>query len=592
MCGILGSTNLNHSKIHSALKKLCHRGPDFQNTWQNSNVNLAHARLSIIDPDPEANQPFFSASGRYVLVYNGELYNYKELANKHALPLETTSDTEVVVELFERLGWGFVNELNGMFSMSIYDMLEDTTYLFRDRLGIKPLYYNLSVDGEFSFASELPALLELIPRPEISQESTAQFLHRGYIPEPNTIYEGVKKFPAGHWAVFRDGKLKLESYWKAEDQIVSSLHSNESKVLEDLEELLRDSVSLRLMSDVPYGAFLSGGADSGLISAIAADLSKEKLKTFNVSFEDAVFDESSYASQMATIIGSEHHQIRVTKESVLAKMDHGIKLAGEPFADSSIFPTMAVSEFASKHVKMVLSGDGGDELFMGYGAYTWADRLADPIKWNSRKFIASLLRASGKGRNKRAANVFDAPSKNGIQAHIFSQEQNLFGAKEIQKITGKAFADPFKMPASKRRLTSAEEQAFFDLTNYLKDDLLVKVDRASMNYSLEARVPFLDYRLVEYALNIDPALKRKNNESKYLVKKLMKQYYPSDLIYRKKWGFSIPLEKWLKEADFWKDENQCYLETFKDLQAIYSNNPEDSFLYNRLYALKCLSVYL
>lgn len=591
MCGILGSISNVSKAPEIALKKLNLRGPDFQDTWCSDKIILGHTRLSIIDLYKEANQPFQSANGRYVMSYNGELYNYKELANKHALALKTQSDTEVIIELFNKLGKGFVHELNGMFAIAIYDKVENTTYLYRDRLGIKPLYYHRSGTGELSFASELPALLELIPKPQISKEATNLFLHRGYIPEHLTIYEGIKKFPSGSMGIFKEGKLSIESYWKAEDQIKSSIYSDEKKVIKDLEELLRDSVSKRLMSDVPYGTFLSGGADSGLISAIAADISNEKLKTFNVSFEDAVFDESTYASEMAEIIGSEHHQIRVTKKSVLEKIEEGMKLVGEPFADSSILPTMAVSEFASKQVKMILSGDGGDELFMGYGAYTWADRLADPIKWNSRKLIAALLRASGKARNKRAANVFDAPSKKGIQAHIFSQEQNLFSSREIRKMTNRDFNDPWKMPFTKRKLSPAEKQAFFDLTNYLKDDLLVKVDRASMRYSLEARVPFLDHRIVEYALNIDPALKRKNGETKYLVKKMMERYYPDHLIYRKKWGFSIPIEKWLKETDLWKNKYEPYTKTFKKIQINYLNKPEDSFLYNRLYALKCLSAY-
>jgi len=590
MCGITGNIGFRKGVLENSLTKLDHRGPDNKQIFsdENKRIQLGHTRLSIIDLDDEANQPFHSANGRYVMVYNGELYNYKELANKHALALKTKSDTEVILELFIKLGKDFIHQLNGMFALAIYDKQEDTTYLFRDRMGIKPLYY-FSDSGSLSFASELPALLELTPKTEISKGAASLFLHRGYIPEPLTIYKNIKKFPSGSMGIFKGEKLSIEPYWKAEDQIASECYSDEKKVITTLEEILRDSISLRLMSDVPFGTFLSGGADSGLISAIAAELSSEKLKTFNVSFEDAAFDESSYASEMASIIGSDHHQIRVTKKSVLDKIDEGMKLVGEPFADSSIFPTMAVSEFASKHVKMVLSGDGGDELFMGYGAYTWAVRLADPLKWNTRKIIASLLRASGKGRNKRAAKVFDAPSKAGVQAHIFSQEQNLFSAREIQKMTNKDFIDPWKMPVSKRNITPAEEQAFFDLTNYLKDDLLVKVDRASMRYSLETRVPFLDHRIVKYALNIDPTLKRKYGETKYLVKKLMERYYPNHLIYRKKWGFSIPLEKWLKETDFWKDEAQTYPEVAKKLQLNYLKKPENSFLYNRLYALNCLA---
>ena len=390
-------------------------------------------------------------------------------------------------------------------------------------------------------------------------------------------------------------RLSLKHYWRAEDFISSSVISNEKQITSQVEELIRDSVKLRLIADVPYGTFLSGGADSGLISAIAADISNTPINTFNVSFEDAFYDETPFALKMAQIINSNHHNIKVTKTDVLNNLDQGIKLVGEPFADSSVFPTMAVSKFASQHVKMALSGDGGDELFMGYGAYNWADRFDNKILKSGRKALATGLRMKGGNRNNRAANVFDFRRKDSIQSHIFSQEQNLFSAKEVENITGRT-PYPYNPERNlKRKLTAAEEQAFFDLTHYLKDDLLTKVDRSSMRYGLEVRVPFLDHRLVELALNIDPAIKRKNGEQKYIVKKIMERYYPKELIYRQKWGFSVPLEKWLQSHDFLKQlatDNTAFQNTFNTLDNKYRNSKENAYLYNRLYALKSLAPYI
>lgn len=593
MCGIAGVWGKGRS-VDQAVKLLDHRGPDASGVFEDPDgLQSGHTRLSILDLSDAANQPFHSACGRYVTVYNGEVYNFRELATKHALSLRTQSDTEVVSALFARLGPDFVSELNGMFALAVYDKVEKSLHLFRDRLGIKPLYYSLS-GGAFAFASELPALKALCPPSEHDPEGLAQYLHRGYVPEPLTFYRDFKKFPAGSRAVYREGRLDFYTYWKAEDAVAASVESDEKRVLARTEELLRDSVRLRLIADVPVGTFLSGGADSGLISAIAADLHSGSVNTFNVSFEDAAFDETPFALKMADIIVSNHHNMTVTREAVMSRLKEGMALVGEPFADSSVFPTTAVSAFAARHVKVALSGDGGDELFAGYGAYTWAERMAKPHIWAGRKLIAAALRAKGGSRNRRAANVFDAPDKAGLAAHIFSQEQNLFSRKEIEAGTGSAFRDTYTPPPCARKLAPAEEQAFFDLTNYLKDDLLVKVDRSSMRHGLEVRVPFLDHRLVEYALNIDPALKIKNGEAKYPVKKLMEKYYPNSLIYRRKWGFSVPLEQWMKEEGLKVKAPNSMPEgikrAFDDLNTRYTGG--ESFLYNRLYSLMNLATYL
>src|SRR5690554_3696059 len=388
MCGIICNTHKSNFDLHNGLTRLNNRGPDSSGVYisLDNSLCLGHTRLAIIDLNPESNQPFYSADKRYILVYNGELYNYKELANKHALPLRTNSDTEVIIELYAKLGQAFLGELNGMFAGAIFDTLTQNLFLFRDRMGIKPLYYWKQND-KFAFASELPALLEIIDKPTINQQAVSDFLHLGYIPEPNTIYNDVHKFPSGAYGLFENGNLSIQNYWRAEDCISTHVIANEKKVISDVEELLRDSVRMRLMADVPFGTFLSGGADSGLISALAADLSGEAIQTFNVSFEDNPCDESPYASRMAEAIGAKHRNIHLRKEDVLGDFDGVLGMVGEPFADSSLFPTLEVSKFAAQHVKMALSGDGGDELYLGYGSHTWAKRLHHPVLRSFRKVV-------------------------------------------------------------------------------------------------------------------------------------------------------------------------------------------------------------
>jgi len=602
MCGLLGyysKRGILDSTVENALDLLAHRGPDSRGTYYslNRNLFLGHHRLSIIDLSDAGNQPFYSTDRRYVIVYNGEIYNFRELTNKHALKLRTQCDTEVIIELFIKLGPAFISELNGMFSIAIYDTIEEEIFIYRDRIGIKPLYYSITSDG-LVFASELNPVLSCIGKRNISQSAVQQLLHRGYIPEPLTLYDDVFKFPAGAMGKFEKGEFSINHYWRAEDYIKSNVESDEKKVIGTVHELLRESVKYRMIADVEFGTFLSGGSDSGLISAIAAELSDKTISTFNVSFEDALFDETPYAKEMARIIGSKHYNIKVTRQEVLNTLEIGMKLIGEPFADSSIFPTMAVSNYARNHVKMILSGDGGDELFMGYGAYNWATRLSNPIIWHSRYAIATALRFSNTNRNNRAGNVFAASDLKSISSHIFSQEQNFFSADEIEKLTNSKFSDLYsdeflkKLP---RKLTSAEKQAFFDLTNYLKDDLLVKVDRSSMRFGLEVRVPFLDHRLVEYSLNIDPKLKNKEGESKYIIKKIMESYFPKNLIYRQKNGFSVPLEKWMKGTDYFSQPISLppnMKNTYEKILHTYSNSKNHAYLYNRLYTLRCLDNYL
>lgn len=429
------------------------------------------------------------------------------------------------------------------------------------------------------------------------------FLHLGYIPQPITIYNEVEKFPSGSWAVFDGEHFKSEKFWIAKDKISEEIISDETEAKDELERLLTNSVSRRLMSDVPFGTFLSGGIDSSLITALAQEQTTERLKTFSIGFENKQHDESLYARKVAEHLETDHHEYTITEKDALELVEEIVPQYDEPYADSSAIPTMLVSKMARKEVTMTLSGDGGDELFMGYGAYTWANRLSNPMLKTFRKPIGFAL-SLGKNRQKRAATMFNYSNSNNVAGHIFSQEQYLFSHNEIDELlTDSTFSGfPYLAfeNASNRKLSAAENQALFDLEYYLKDDLLTKVDRASMRYSLETRVPLLDHEVVEFALNLDERLKVNNGTSKYLLKQVLYKRVPKELFERPKWGFSIPLSKWLKtDLAYLIDEtlNKAIIQEFNLVKwesvskLISRYRGGEEYLYNRIWVLIILHLW-
>lgn len=494
-----------------------------------------------------------SACGRYVIVYNGEVYNFRELRSELRLQTRTTSDTEVILEAFARLGPRMVSRLNGMFAMAILDRSENRLYLFRDRMGIKPLFIYRK-DGLFAFASELKAIVALEDRLPltINPDAIPYYLHLGYIPQPMTIYREVEKFPTGHWGVLDSNGLKLECYWSPANQIEAETWNDEASATDRLEELLTASVERRLVSDVPFGTFLSGGTDSSLVTALAQKVSDSPVRTFSIGFNNARHNEADHALAVARHLGTDHHSYTVTERDALELVSDLTPLFDEPFADSSAIPTMLVSKLAREKVTMTLSGDGGDELFFGYGAYKWAERLSDPIFSTFRRQMASAL-SFGNDRQRRVSRLLDFDKRCYLPSHVFSQEQYMFALSELPALLNQQEAglslfgekEPRIVKGLGRKLTPAETQAFFDLRYYLKDDLLVKVDRATMHYGLETRVPLLDHTVVEFALNLHPTLKHRNGISKYLLKKVLYRHLPEKLLDRPKWGFSIPLKEWL-----------------------------------------------
>ncbi|MGH2649078.1 MAG: asparagine synthase (glutamine-hydrolyzing) [Ginsengibacter sp.] len=564
MCGIAGYISLKNSLTPFNLKKatrlMQHRGPDAEGFYftENERVGLGHRRLSILDLSASADQPMFSSGGRYIISYNGEVYNFKELKNQlndKGASLKTTSDTEVIVELFAEQGTGCFKNLNGMFALAIYDLKKKILTLCRDHAGIKPLfiYYD---DDDFIFSSELKAIKEIKERKlSINKKTIPYFLHFGYIPHPFTIYNNVEKFPAAHYlqvdintGSFTKVNSGFTSFWNLESRIEKFSNSDERAAKTTLNNLLFDSVEKQLISDVSIGTFLSGGIDSSLITAIASKVSPQKINSFSIAIDDGRFNESKYATQVATHLQTHHHEFSVKEKEVLELIDNLITVYGEPFADSSALPTMVVSRLAKKNVTVALSGDGGDELFMGYGMYIWAKRLSE--KWISaaRKSLYATSKLMN-NKYRRAGNLFDYNEEKNIKSHIFSQEQYFFKENELPDILINKKIDFNQVNLNNPfagKLRAEEKQSVWDFNYYLPDDLLVKVDRASMHYSLETRVPLLDYRIIEFAFNLDSELKMKGKTMKYILKEVLFDYVPRQIFDRPKQGFSIPLNKWLK----------------------------------------------
>jgi asparagine synthase (glutamine-hydrolysing) len=550
MCGIAGfiSKKFTEHQLQQMTRRIGHRGPDAEGFFFDTGcgTGLGHKRLSILDLSEAANQPFFSRDGRYVMIYNGEVYNYKEVASKYNLHTRTTSDTEVIIEAFAKVGVQCISDLNGMFALAIWDKLEEKLYLVRDRVGIKPLYY-FHQEGQFAFASELKALFTLPVSKKINHDAVADFLYLGYIPGNSTIYNDFQKLLPGYYAVYQNGMLASYPYWWLDSKLEKKVLTNETEAREKLKQLLESSVQYCMISDVPLGIFLSGGVDSSIVAAIAQSASSVPVKTFSIGFKEGKYNEAHFAQQVASHIRSEHHEFTVTEQDALHLVEKMLDIYDEPYADSSAIPTYMVSQLARKEVTVALSGDGGDELFMGYGFYNWSQRLGNPFVKAFRQTMAAGLHTFGNNRSKRASYMFRYPSRARKKSHIFSQEQYYFTESELQSLLkkpGRITLDEYNC-SSKRKLTVEEEQSFFDIKNYLPEELLVKTDRASMCHSLEVRVPLLDYRLVEFAVNLSPSLKLRGSTGKYLLKEVLYEYVPASLFNRPKWGFSVPLSIWL-----------------------------------------------
>jgi asparagine synthase (glutamine-hydrolysing) len=619
MCGIAGFISLNNTiepdQLKGATRLLQHRGPDAEGFYftDDKKIGLGHRRLSILDLSASANQPMFSSNGRYVIIFNGEVYNFKELRqnlkNKGA-GLKTNSDTEVILELFAEKGTECFKELNGMFALAIFDICKNVLTLARDHAGIKPLFMYFD-EGDFVFASELKAIHYIKKSAlTINKKAIPYFLHLGFIPHPLTIYNNTAKFPAASFLQIDVNAISSQNlnadpkpFWRPESIIGRNSIKDEKKAKATLNSLLLDSVEKQLISDVPIGTFLSGGVDSSIVTAIASKVSKQKINSYSIAIDDGRFNESKYAHQVSRHLKTQHHEFNVKEKEVVELINELIPVYDEPFADSSAFPTMMVSRLAKKNVTVALSGDGGDELFMGYGAYKWAKILDEKWVLLAKQSLFSFSKLMN-DRYQRTGKLFAYNTREGLKTHIFSQEQYFFREQELSTILVENefdFSIENRNLNTKRKLNPVEEQSLWDYNYYLPDDLLVKTDRASMHYSLEIRVPLLDYRITEFAFNLDTCLKIRGNDMKYLLKQVLFDYLPEEIFRRPKWGFSIPLKKWLKtDLSYLLDkytsksiiEKYNFLD-FKEVEKLKKQyNSGKDHLFNRLWVIIVLHWWL
>jgi asparagine synthase (glutamine-hydrolysing) len=559
MCGLTGFIDARPGADAGAIlrrmnRALSHRGPDAEGYFERAPAHLGHRRLSVIDPD-SSRQPMASADGRYVLVYNGELYNFVELRSElEALgrTFATRGDTEVLLQALAQWGEAALARLQGMFAFAIWDARERTLFAARDPLGVKPFHYYW--DGAlFAFGSELKAIVE---HPSVSREldldALSLYLECQYIPAPRTIYRAIRKLEPGDALVLRDGELRVSPYWKLDCSTKPGWDEAES--LERLDVELRRSVRSMLVADVPVGGFLSGGVDSGMVAALMARESATPVETFNLGFrDDTTQSEHEVAARVAAHLGTRHHTLMVSPGDVLAGFDDWVGVFDEPFGDQAALPTMLLAQFARRRVTVALTGEGADELFAGYSNYRKRVReewITGPLgaAWLPLRRIAPKLpeiiardrvvKAIGLPKSHRYAtipNVFD----HAVQPALYSDR---FAAARATRIA--ACAARFFEECNARDYL--ERIMYVDLRLWLPDDLLVKVDRATMAHSLEGRVPYLDHRFVEFVARLDPSLKQRGRTGKYLLKKLAERYLPHDVVHRPKQGFVMPLSTWLE----------------------------------------------
>jgi len=599
MCGIAGlytSSSASTIRVSDVCRnmtdRLVHRGPDDVGFWQDSNgrIALGHRRLSILDLSSLGHQPMNSLSERYVTVFNGEIYNHLDIRkeiesncniNPSTYKWRGHSDTETILAAVEC--WGIekaLNKLNGMFAAALYDRHEQVLFLFRDRMGEKPLYYGWA-GTSFVFASELKAI-KAVPgfNSKISQEALALYTKYGYVPGPFSIYEGIFKLKQGTWLSINLNSIQPNelpnemSYWdlysNATKCDTSPIRFGDDYLLNQFETLLNSSVKQQMLSDVPLGAFFSGGIDSSLIVALMQSQSTNRIKTFTIGFSETGYNEAGYANEIANYLGTDHTELFVTHRDALDVIPQLPQIYDEPFSDNSQIPTYLLSKLTRQHVTVALSGDGADELFGGYNRYLATSRLD-----NFNKYTPLLL------RNCLASTIMALPleyfdksitkliNQMPIRFHVPQLSEKVFktcellSARNLEDIydklitkwdndsglikvvnSGTFSTQKAKMPL--KSLHSICDMLLMDALTYLPDDILVKVDRAAMAVSLETRVPFLDYRVVDFAFQLPLQYKIRNGKGKWIVRELLKKYIPEKYFDRPKTGFGIPIGDWLR----------------------------------------------
>jgi asparagine synthase (glutamine-hydrolysing) len=577
MCGIVGF--ISKKKKEDTLKNMVltqnHRGPDDNGIFidEKTGVHLGHNRLSIQDTSSHAHQPFVSSCTNYTIIFNGEVYNFQEI--KSALKslghsFLSNSDTEVILYAYKEWGIESVHKFIGMFAFVIYDQIKEKLFLLRDRAGVKPLYYYVKKDT-FLFSSEIKSFHQYEEFSKIINKEILPFYFQfAYIPAPYTIYEDCFKLKPAHYIEYdlKTNKYETHKYWDIHDfYLMEKFNKNEKEILNDIEKLLVDSSQLRMVSDVPVGVFLSGGYDSSSVTALLQKNQEEQLSTFTIGFEEKELNEANDAKQIATLLSTKHKEKYCTEEEMLALIDELSFYYDEPFADDSALPTMLVSKLAKENVTVALSADGGDEIFFGYSKYFALKKI---MELRSSKLKYSLLKLTVNCFNEHSVSFINALlPKSKRQANIaikFNKFKSMINAKTkdemfirasskveanfLNKILMNGKFKNFEKTAFQEfnkldRLDRLDQMMAMDYKTFMVDDVLCKVDRASMSVSLEGREPLLDHRLAEYMARVPVELKYKQNKGKYLLREILKKYVPTKITDKPKAGFTVPLKSWL-----------------------------------------------
>lgn len=559
MCGLLGivdyKKSINASLFNEMLNSLKHRGPDDEGvevfSLDSCSIFLGHRRLSIIDISSNGHQPMLYE--HLAIIYNGEVYNFKDIRQdliSEGYSFDSNSDTEVILKSYHFWGIDCVERFRGMFAFAIYDSEQQEIIIFRDRAGVKPLYYS-QTDNALIFSSELRPLLNYPDfNKEIDFEAVSSYLQFGYIHAPKTIFKAVQKLLPGYYLKYNiESKVLVkECYWNINDFYENQVARED--IVEELEATIIEAFNLRMIADVPVGVFLSGGIDSSLVAAIVQKYSKIPINTFTIGFEDKKYDESNYAKEIAKYLGTNHTELICNKEDALAIITKLPKIFDEPFADSSAIPTVLVSELAKKQVSVVLSGDGGDELFCGYPSYVLMEKRFKllskiPFRKTLRK-ISNIFpvpifiqnKFNGKLYNKviKFKNMLDHDDI----VNTFKVANSVFSKDEIKGLIREGYFFSKDIPATTSNL---EKMMISDFKGYLPDDLMVKIDRSTMSASLEGREPLLDHKIIEFAASLQVSYKK----NKEILKSILGHYIPEELFLRKKQGFGIPINDWLRE---------------------------------------------
>ncbi len=565
ICGYISKENIDRVALESMTDRLKHRGPDDKGVWFANNIlgyniGLGHRRLAVIDCTHAGHQPMTDSSGRYHIVFNGEIYNYRELRQKCGYNSYTSdSDTEVLLNTFIRYGKKCLDLLNGMFAFAVYDSQENALFIARDRMGEKPLYY--FKDGDhFAFASELKSIIDYpLFVKSINRDVLVQFFAQNCILPPNTIFENTYKLGAGEYLIWKDGIVTIGKYYSPIDEYFNGLRYKKSDYKtykKELKELLYDSIDKRLVADVPVGTFLSGGIDSTLVTAIAADIRCDKgIDTFSIGFEDSEYDESQSAAQSAKMLRTRHHEKIMSEEDFFEMLSDLTTYYDEPFSDSSQLPTMLVSRFARESVTVALSGDGGDELFAGYSNIDTINKLKklDWILTPARSIIPSWM----SGRFPKDSVRVLLEKKQGLEKiqYYAKIRENL--AKQI--ILQNETRGVIDLPEIEHVQDWLQKRMLLDMTTYLPDEIMTKTDRASMRFALELRCPILDHRIVNYSMRVPIEYKYRRGIKKYILKDILYEFLPEEMMNRPKKGFGAPIYKWMT--------NELYSELKEYLEA-------------------------